>query len=78
MADIEEFARQTQEGLKYLLRKRKTKMQEMEEAVEGPIQPPQPVPPPKPENEKELQKRSTGGSPPFTSEEMKRGYRKVG
>ena len=35
MADVEDFVRQTQEGLKYLLRKRKTKTQEMEEAVEG-------------------------------------------
>ena len=77
MAEVEEFVRQTQEGLKYLLRKRKTKTQEMEEAVEGPTQPPQPVPPPKPEDEKELQRRSTGGSLPFSEKEMKKGYRKL-
>ena len=77
MADVEEFVRSTQEGLKYLLRKRKTKLQEMEEAVEGPTTPPQPVPPPKPENEKELQRRSTGGSLPFSNRELQKGYRKL-
>ncbi len=74
MADVEDFVRQTQEGLKYLLRKRKTKTQEMEEAVEGPPEtPPVPQPPP----EKELVNKSTGGSPPFSGDELKTGYRKL-
>ncbi len=74
MAETEEVIKSTAEGLKYLLRKRKTKTQEMEEAVEGPPEtPPVPQPPP----EKELVNKSTGGSPAFSGEEMKKGYRKL-
>jgi len=92
MADTEEFIRQTQEGLRYLLRKRKTKTQEMEEAVEGP---PGGGEPGKTEAERRenhkrrfgteelpprgtgLMRRSTSGSPPFSDEELKTGYRKL-
>ena len=92
MADAEDFVRQTQEGLKYLLRKRKTKTQEMEEAVEGP---PGGGKPGKSEAERRenhrrrfgteelpprgtgLMRRSTRGSRPFSDEELKKGYRKL-
>ena len=57
--------------------KQKTYQEKLEEAAEGPETPPTPQPPPKPENEKELQRRSTGGSPPFTNEELNRGYRRI-
>ena len=80
MADVEEFVRNTQEGLKYLLGKRKKKVDEMGEAVEGPVSPPETPPAPAPpivEPEKELRRRSTGGSQPFSEEELARGYRKL-
>ena len=57
--------------------KQKTYQEKWEEAAEGPETPPTPQPPPKPENEKELQRRSTGGSSPFSEIELKKGYRKL-
>ena len=51
-------------------------MERMEDAVEGPVTPP-PRPTQDPEPKKKLLDRSTGGSPPFSEGEMKKGYRKL-
>lgn len=60
------------EYFKKVKKGRSPQMERMEEAAEGPV-----TLPPQPESEKKLKDRSTGGSPPFTHVEMKKGYRKL-
>jgi Sec-independent protein translocase protein TatA len=72
---LKEFIKDTQEGIGYFqkLRKgRKPQMERLEEAVEGPAESS-----PLPEPEKKLRDKSTGGSPPFSEAELRKGYRKL-
>lgn len=71
---LKEVIRDIGKGVEYFGKIRKGRsplMERMEEAVEGPV-----TPPPQPEPEKKLKDRSTGGSPPWTDIELKKGWRK--
>ena len=90
---VSDFIKDTAKGVEYFKKLREGRnplMEGMEKAAEGPVTPPPPpkpvpppppkvvpIPPPIPEPKKELLKKSTGGSPPFTDAEMKQGYRKL-
>ncbi len=68
----------TAKAAEYFGKRRKGRnplVERMEEAVEGPEIPP--APPPTLEPDKKLLKKSTGGSPPFSDAELKKGYRKL-
>ncbi len=77
MADTwQDMVRDVGKGVEYLGKRKKGQMpqiERMEEAIEGPTIPTTPPP----EKEKEMLKRSTGGSPPFSDAELKKGYRKL-
>ena len=76
---VNDFIKDTAKGVEYFGKIRKGRsplMERMEDAAEGPDTPP-PRPTQDPEPKKKLLDRSTGGSPPFSEGEMKKGYRKL-